>query len=86
MKPKKIPRIAKIWLILLGIWGGSLASTVLTVLVAYGGSMIAFYIQATLILGSVLALYFIGWKYKKTLEETGIFNITEKIKERIKEK
>lgn len=71
MKPKQIPRIVRLWLILLGIWGGSLASVVFMAF-WLTGSIIGLYLVIALIAGSTLGLWLISWKWQKPLIEWGI--------------
>jgi len=72
MKPKQIPRVAKIWLLILGYWGGSIATLIVIALSVTVNSPLALYILVGAYLGSVVLFYLIGWKYRTTLEEWGL--------------
>ena len=71
MKPKKIPRCVRLWLLVIGFWGGSI--TTLGLIAFYiTGSILGLYLLLIIVIGSVALWYFLTWKYRKTLEEWGV--------------
>jgi len=71
MKPKQIPLSIRLWLILLGIWGGTVATVVLTCLWITGIDF-ALYVLIAYFLGVLGFWYALGKKYGKALTEWGI--------------
>jgi len=71
MKPKQIPRSIRLWLTLLGIWGGTCATIVLFALWLIGFDT-ALYILVAYALGVWGLWYALGKKYGNALEEWGL--------------
>jgi len=81
MKPKQIPLSIRLWLISLGLWGGTVATIVLTCLWITGIDF-ALYVLIAYFLGVLGFWYALSKKYGKALQEWGI---TEPKKEKGKQ-
>jgi len=82
MKPKKIPRPVRWWLLLLGFYGGSLFARLELFIIPMPQGL---YIYVIHMITSVGLWYFIGWKWRTTLQEWGIAQTKVKqIEKRIK--
>jgi len=71
MKPKQIPLSIKLWLILLGLWAGTIATVVLACLWVTGIDF-ALYALITYFLAVLGFWYALGKKYANALEEWGL--------------
>lgn len=74
MKPKQIPLSIRLWLISLGIFGGIVTSSLLITIgyFAYGSFVIGSLLVALAIIGSMLCIWVISWRCRRTLEEWGL--------------
>lgn len=77
MKPKKIPRVVRIWLMLMGYWVGTIATMVLMAFGLTGSALGYIFLGGSY--GASLVLFFvIGWRQKKTLIEWGLVDPDKK--------
>jgi len=71
MKARKIPVSVRFWLILLGIWGGTVATIILFALWTMGIDQ-ALYVLIAYFLAVLGLWYALGKKYGKALQEWGL--------------